>query len=261
MATNVNPWIQIYRPDPGAELRLICFPYAGGGASVFRPWTAVLSPAIEVWAVQIPGRENRFGEPPLDRMAPLVDALVDALASNVDRPYAIFGHSVGGRIGFEVARRLQQSTGSSPAHLFVSSARAPHLPEDEPLLHTLSDGELIERLLDLGGATESILKNADLMELMLPVIRADVTLNETYEYMGRTALTCPISAFGGLEDGAVSMEDLEGWAVQTTGAFSIRRFPGGHFYLHSAQPLLLEAMQDALTIRRRSSAGRDFGSG
>lgn len=246
MTTSFNLWITCPRPSPQARLRLFCFPYAGGGASVFRTWSDDL-PSIEVCPVQLPGRETRLREPPFTRLEPLVEAVLQALRPYITMPFAFFGHSLGALISFELARTLARQNAPGPVRLFVSGRWAPQVQKANSSIHRLPEPEFMAELGRLSGTPAEVLQNAELMELFLPVLRADFEVNETYVYTAGEPLDCPVSAFGGLQDSVTSRDELAAWREQTSGAFVLRMFPGGHFFLHSARALLLRAVaQDLL---------------
>jgi medium-chain acyl-[acyl-carrier-protein] hydrolase len=228
-------------------IRLFCLPYAGGSAAVFRAWSHDLPPEIEVNLVKLPGRESRVNEPPMSSLTTLVQALGQALQPYLNRPFALFGHSMGALISFELARHLAQTYGQSPTRLLVSGFRAPHLPDPEPPIYHLPEAEFVEEIRRFNGTPEAVLQNAELMELMLPILRADFTITETYTYTDAPPLDCPISAFGGLQDGVVSQEHIDPWSIHTRGDFALHMFPGNHFFLHSARPLLLWSIAQELT--------------
>jgi medium-chain acyl-[acyl-carrier-protein] hydrolase len=247
-ATTPNPWITIPNPNPAAKLRLFCFPYAGGGASTFRSWAFnEITPTIEVCPIELPGRGLRMKEEPFTRMLPLVQAIAPSLLPYCDKPFAFFGHSMGGLISFELARLLRRDYGCNPSHLFISGRRAPQVPDPSPPIHTLPNSEFLEELRRLNGTPEAVLQNEELMQLLLPTLRADFAVLETYAYTPEPPLGCPITAFGGLQDQEVCCELLEAWREQTHAAFSRQMFPGDHFFLHTAQSLLLQSLNQVLT--------------
>ena len=247
MTTSSNRWVTCPRPNPQARLRLFCFPYAGGAASAFCIWTGSLPREVEVCPIQFPGREGRLGEAPFSRLESLIEALVPAIRPYLDRPYAFFGHSMGATIGFELAHQLCVQGNPGPLHLFVSGSRAPQVPSLDQPIHHLPDEEFIEKLRRFNGTPEAVLQNAELMWVFLPILRADLTLHETYVYTASEPLACPVSAFGGLEDREVSHDDLNAWRELTRGEFILRMFPGDHFFLRSARPYFLQAMSQDLT--------------
>lgn len=185
-------------------------------------------------------------ETPFTRLSPLVEALAQALAPLLDKPFAFFGHSLGALIAFELARQLRRQAGVQPLRLFVSASRAPQIPARHRPIHALPEPELLIELRRLNGTPGEILQNAELMQIMLPVLRADFALYETYAYATEPPLNCVISGFGGLEDHRASRGDLEAWRDQTSASFSLRMFPGGHFFLNASQPLLLQTLSQDL---------------
>jgi medium-chain acyl-[acyl-carrier-protein] hydrolase len=227
-------WIVRPRPNPDAQVRLVCVPHAGGGPVVFHNWPASLPPSIEVCALQLPGRAARLREAPFLRMAPLVDAVMAHLVPLLDRPIAFFGHSLGALVSFQVAQRLRQTGAGTLWHMFVSACRAPHLPRLCRALHRLPDADLIEELRRLNGMPQRLIDEPDLIQLVLPAVRADLTVFETYECAAVAPLSCPITAFGGLADRKALREDLEPWAAQTRGAFELHMLAGDHFFPYTA---------------------------
>jgi medium-chain acyl-[acyl-carrier-protein] hydrolase len=225
---------------------LFCFPYAGGGASIYRDWGRRLPGNIETCPVQLPGRETRFREPAFTRVEPLVEALAQSLRPKLDRPFAFFGHSLGALVAFELSRRLQHCHRLQPIRLFVSGCEAPQTRSPGKSLHALPTAEFREELRRLHGTPTAVLENDELMELMLPTLRADFSLWETYVYAASPPLTCPIIALGGLGDDLVSRKELQAWDELTTGQFRLRMFPGDHFFLNSAQPLVTRILAQEL---------------
>jgi medium-chain acyl-[acyl-carrier-protein] hydrolase len=227
----------------------MCFPYAGGGTSIYRGWGAQLPPYIELCAVRLPGREGRFAEPPLRCMDRLLAQLIEGLLPCLDRGFAFFGHSLGALVAFELARALRREGLPTPAHVFVSGRRGPQLPDarepDEPALHALPDAELIAELRELGRVPGDASATSELLDLMLPTVRADLELAETYDYQDEEPLECPITAFGGLEDVAVSRECIAAWRVHTRNRFALHMLPGDHFFLHAmASPILAAVVRE-----------------
>jgi medium-chain acyl-[acyl-carrier-protein] hydrolase len=246
-ATGFDPWIAFRKPNPQARLRLFCFPYAGTGASVFRTWSHGLPADVEVCPVQLPGRGTRLIETPFTQLAPLAQALAQALVPLLDKPFAFFGHSLGALVGFELARQLRRQSGVQPVLLFISADRAPQILHLDRPIHALPEGELLAELRRLNGIPGKVSEDAELMQIMLPVLRADLAVYETYVYSTEPPLNCPISAFGGLQDHRVSRGDLEAWRDQTSVSFSLRMFPGDHFFWHTTQPLLLQVLSQELS--------------
>lgn len=237
-----NPWLPYAQPNPEAHLRLFCLPYAGGSALIYRGWPQKLPPGVEVCAVQLPGRGHRMKEPPFRSVAELVPVLAEALRPYLDKPFALFGHSMGALVSIEMARHLRRHAGLAPQHLFVSGRSAPQLGKKGENLYDLPDDELVEHLRRLNGTPREALEHPELMQLMLPLLRADFSVCDTYLHADEPPLGCPVTAFGGLGDANVPRADLEAWAAQTTGPFSLRMLPGGHFFLHESEAMLLHVL-------------------
>lgn len=255
---DLNRWIYRPRPNHQAQLRLICIPYAGGGASIFRSWPADLPNDVDVWAVRLPGRENRLSETPYSRIAPLVEALIGILRPYLTVPYALFGHSLGALVSFELARRVRQERLPSPVHIFVAGRQAPQIPDPDPPIHHLPEADFIEQVKLYNGIPQAVFEEPELLQLMVPVLRADFAVNETYHYTPQTALDCPISAFGGEQDTTVPIDDLKSWQVQTTHRFKVRLYSGDHFFLRTAQASLLHDMVLDLAPLQPGSASRYY---
>ena len=241
--TSSSPWILVKPRKTRARVRLFCFPYAGGGASIFRFLTEQSLPDIEICPVQLPGREGRFTEEPFDSLEELLSPLYQELLPFLEGPYAFFGHSMGALISFELTRLIyQKEQVPGPVRLFVSGHRAPHLPDSKLPLHALPDLQLIEALHDLNGTPKDVLNHSELLNLMLPLLRADFALCETYTYKPGTVLACPISAFGGLQDDGVPREAILAWREHTESSFRAHFFAGDHFFLHKEQPKVLAVL-------------------
>ncbi|HEX2254453.1 MAG TPA: alpha/beta fold hydrolase [Thermoanaerobaculia bacterium] len=227
-------WTAYRQPRAAALVRLYCFPYAGGSASVYRTWARDLPQEIEVVPVQLPGRESRIRERPLTSMDELVAALDEGLGPQLDRaepPFAFFGHSMGAIAAFELARRRRDAGRSEPVHLFASAHSAPQVPDPEPPIHDLPNPRFRERLRELNGTPAEVLDHPELMDLVEPLLRADFRINETYEYHPGEPLSAPLTIFGGAEDGEVPRERLAPWSEVTRGASTLRILPGDHFFL------------------------------
>ena len=241
-----SPWVVIPRPTPNARLRLFCFPFAGGSASVFAPWGRHMPPEVELVAVQLPGRESRLGETPYSDMVALTQTLGTELAPFMDRPFALFGHSNGALMAFELARLLRRTGRRMPEHLWASGRPAPQLQLTDPPLHALPEPEFLEGLRRFNGTPEEVLRNPEIMELIAPMLRADFSLGETYGYTPEPPLAVPISAYGGERDDEVPPEQVEAWREQTSAAFELRMFPGDHFFLIGDQAKVLAALNAEL---------------
>jgi surfactin synthase thioesterase subunit len=232
-------------------MRLFCFPYAGGAASVFADWSSELPDNIQVCGVQLPGRQNRISETPYGDLSALVDDLSEAFEDYCDLPFALFGHSMGALVAFEFARELRRKNLPLPVHLFVAGYAAPQLRRGQRPLHNLSDRDLITALHHFRGTPEYVLQNEQLMQMMLPVLRADFSLCETYVYQPEQPLPFRITAVSGLS-ADVSRNDLQQWATQTTADFRIEMFSGDHFFLTTARAPLLELIAEQLQRRTRT---------
>ena len=189
--------------------------------------------------MQLPGREARFNEPRMTSLAELADAVADAIATLGHEPFAFFGHSMGAHLAFEVARRLRQRGAPMPSRLLVSGARAPHLPRRERDWHDLSDDALIAELHKLGGTPQEILRDRELLAIILPIFRADLTALERHRHETQAPLDLPLSALGGLADDAVSRSDVDAWSMHSTRAMTTTMFPGAHFFIDSARAAVL----------------------
>jgi medium-chain acyl-[acyl-carrier-protein] hydrolase len=220
-------------------MRLFCFPYAGKGAVLYRNWAAHLPAEVEVHPVELPGRGLRFKEQPYTRLGSLIDDLTKAIRPLLDLPFAFFGHSLGAIVSFELAQKLRAEFRLEPARLFVSGRRAPQIQDQEPVTYNLPDEEFIDALRRLNGTPPEVLEHPELMQLMMGTLRADFEIAETYRTSAGSPLTCPITAFGGLEDEDVPGEHVEAWREQTTSSFQLRMLPGDHFFPHSCESVLL----------------------
>ncbi|GAA0517318.1 thioesterase [Saccharopolyspora subtropica] len=222
------------------QIRLFCFPHAGGGPSAYRGWVGALGPEIEVVPVPLPGREARIAERPHHRMDELAEQITRELAPSLDRPYAFFGHSMGAGLAWELARR------TAPLGVIASARRAPHLPTRRRRMSELSDQEFVTELGRLDGTPREVLENPELVELFLPTLRADFALSESFLAPAGRRLHCPVVALAGEGDAEVDREELAAWAESTTGPFRSRWFPGGHFYLSGPNPEVLAEVRAAV---------------
>lgn len=248
-----SPWFPYSAPS-GAATDLFCLPPAGGGASGFRHWQAAVGPDVAVHPVQLPGHEARLREPAITDAAELADQLVEPLLARAGERFVLFGHSMGAVLAFEVAHRLAE-LGRPPAHLVVSAHVPPHLlhlREPLPPVDRMTDPYLRDYLARTAGAPADLLELSELMELVLPVLRADLTLCAGYRPPSRPALTVPITAFGGDADLIARPDVLADWAGYTTAEFAARTFPGGHGYLHDDQAVIATAVVSA-TARLRAA--------
>jgi surfactin synthase thioesterase subunit len=238
-----NPWLVCFEQRPQAHLRLFCFPYAGGGASLFRQWGALFPPEVEVYAVQLPGREDRRREEAFTEVPALIAALSQNLEPLLDRPFAFFGHSLGGLLNFELARCLRRQSGLLPLRLFIAACRAPQSLGLSFPIAGLPDAEFLAQVqLRYGDLPKAVLDEPELLQLVLKVLRSDLKALESYLYQPEPPLACAISVFGGASDPVVSREDLENWQLQTRQDLQLTILPGGHFFVNSAR--LIDCIRD-----------------
>lgn len=237
-AATPGGWLRRYRPADDATVRLVCFPHAGGSASAYLRFAAALAPAgVEVLAVQYPGRQDRRGEPFLETVEELVEAVLPELRQWTHGPFALFGHSLGATLAFETARRLT-AVGRTPAHLFLSGRRAPVVPRTDTA-YLLDDRSLIERVTRLQGTDPALLQDEELLRMVLPAIRNDYRAAERYRYTPGPRLSCPVTALVGDSDPKAGGEETDAWRTHTDAEFELLTYRGGHFYLldHTADVL------------------------
>jgi surfactin synthase thioesterase subunit len=222
-------WLRVFHPAPERPISLVCLPHAGGSASSFFGFSAAMDAAAEVVTVQYPGRQNRWQEAPLANLPDLADAVSDAVRQGLPGPIALFGHSMGAAIAFEVTRRLERA-GRAPVRLFASGSRAPSLERTEGI-HKLDDDGLVAELTQLGGTDPRLLADREMLDLMLPAVRADYTAIETYCAPGDATVGCPVTVLTGDDDPRVTLDAARAWARHTTADCEVLVYPGGHFFL------------------------------
>jgi medium-chain acyl-[acyl-carrier-protein] hydrolase len=242
-----NRWFNIKKPAPNALIRLFCFPYAGGSAQIFSDWCDSLPPEIEVIGVQYPGRGSRFVDPLIGSCDGMVEALIPNITPVLDKPFVFFGHSNGGMLSFELARKLQQQGITRQLYHFVSAKRAIHLPARRRALHALPEQEFIEELENLGGTPKEILEQRELMALFLPVLRSDFSLSETFSYEGDHKLHCDATLLYGSKDTDVPKEDVLKWHELIDGKVDTRVYDGDHFFINSHKEEVLNYLSEKLT--------------
>jgi medium-chain acyl-[acyl-carrier-protein] hydrolase len=235
-----NKWFLRPLPNEKAETRLFLFPYAGGGPAVFGKWLTKFEPHIETLIAHYPGRGARHNEPSISQINVLVEKLAEAIQPYLDKPFAFFGHSFGGLVAFELAKHIQSHA------LFVSGCGAPHLSNPHPPIHHLPDPEFVRALKELNGIPPEVADNSELMELLLPTLRADFEAFERYQPNAHQ-LTCPILAFGGLDDPRIGREHLEGWVIHTTAGFRSHYFSGDHFFINTHKADIIASITSELT--------------
>lgn len=238
-------WFQV-QPNPRAAFRLFCFPYAGGGSSIYRGWSTQLH-GVDVVPALLPGREARVREPALTRSEQLVENLAREIFQYLDRPFGFFGHSMGAILSFELARRLRSERGVEPDYLFISGRRAPQLPEKDPYIHDLPEPQFIAEIEKMNGTPREVLEHAELMQMLIPLLRADFAVCHTYSYVPGAPLRCPITVIGGTQDDTTTPAKLEAWREQTTARCRLHMLDGGHFFIHDqlAQvfPLIMNGLR------------------
>ncbi|MCC7383287.1 MAG: thioesterase [Deltaproteobacteria bacterium] len=255
--TTFDPWFQVLRPKPDAKVRLFALPYAGGGASYFRTWNDLLPPTIELNAIQLPGREGRLREPLLRSARAVAERLSEAIRGRLDRPFLLYGHSMGALLAFELERILEATRAPRPEHLFVSGRAAPDCPITAAPIHDLPDPELIETVARrYQPIPAAILSEPELLELLLPTLRADLQIVEEYRATPEPRVAVPITAYGGRSDPLVSPAECAGWARHTEDRFTLTWVDGGHFFVNdlSTRASLVSAMVDSVSGLLSTSA-------
>lgn len=239
---SANSWLAFRRTNDRARLRLFCFPYAGGGIHTFRGWLETLGPNVDVCPIQLPGRESRLREPPLESIREMVAQISAVVAQFLELPTVFLGHSMGAVVAFEVVRELRRRGLPLPKAMIVSGSKAPQqLPVDHPI-HGLPDEEFLQKVRQYNGIPQQVLQSDELIGLMLPALKADFRAFETYSYLAEEPLAIPISAYGGLRDAGIARSDLEAWNEQSTHPVIVRMFPGDHFFINQQRQLYLQML-------------------
>ena len=252
--SNSNNWFVCPKPNPGAATRLFLFPFAGGGPAAFGKWPAAFPDTIETWIAHYPGRGSRHNESPIKQISTLTQQLSQTIQPHLDKPFAFFGHSLGGLVAFELIRQLGKQNISQPNILFVSACCAPHLLDLHPPIHGLPDADFLKSLEQLNGIPDEVLNHPELLDLLLPTVRADFEAAESYHSTpAKSLLNCPIFALSGLDDPRVSRERLEGWSTHTSAKFQSQYFPGDHFFINTAR----EAVIASITAKLNSSHAKN----
>lgn len=245
-----DSWFRRFHTSPEAKARLVCLPHAGGSAPFYFPVSRALTPDIEVLAVQYPGRQDRRHEPFLTTVDALADRIADLLRGRDDLPLALFGHSMGAMIAFEVARRLE-AAGTAVDTLFVSGRRAPSRHRDENV-HIRTDDGVIDELRRLSGTEMDLLGDDEVVRMILPVVRNDYRAVETYRYQPGPPLAAPVVAFTGTADPVASVDEVRSWGEHTSAGFELVPLDGGHFFLTRHQDVILRYLTDRLVDKGRA---------
>lgn len=245
-----NLWIENWSPKPQAQARLFCFPYVGGSAALYRLWPAKLGEQVEVLSVELPGRGRRFGEKLISSLDELVPTFHQAILPYLDKPFFIFGHSMGALIAYEWTLLLEKEGKHLPSALILSAFGAPHVtPPPKRKLHLLSDSEFLEELEHLKGTPKEVLQHRELMSILLPMIRSDLKMVENYPYPKDQKISVPVKVLGGRQDPQVDLSRLEAWKDLAGSSFSLQLFEGEHFFIQSARDRVLESISDEIYRR------------
>lgn len=227
--------------------RLFCFPYAGGSAHLFRQWQSYFPHTLDVCLVHLPGRGIRISEPAFRRLPELISVLAPEMECYINDEFALYGHSMGAMISFELARELFRRHGRGPRRLFLSGSSAPQCRDTEKKTYDLPHDEFIAHLKELNGTPPALLEDRQTLEVFMPTLRADFEMVQTYEYRPGPPLPCPLNIYGGLQDPDVAPEKLRAWQLQTTAAFDLKMFEGDHFFIQSSGTNFIHALkQDVL---------------
>ncbi|WP_228566900.1 thioesterase II family protein [Nocardia sp. SYP-A9097] len=236
-------WFRRLAPADRAGHRLVCFPHAGGAASYFLPVARALAPEVDVVGVQYPGRQDRRNEPGIGDIGELADRIHELMRKWASEPLALFGHSMGAVIAFEVARRLRRDSPGRPLHLFASGRRAPHLQRGD-MVHLRDDAGIAAEVRSLGGTESLLLEDPEVLAMILPALRSDYRAVETYRFAPDGPPPCPITVLTGDQDPHTTVEEAREWVHHSGDPFDMRVFPGGHFFLSSSATGVLALLSD-----------------
>ncbi len=253
-STHRSPWFLQRQARPDATLRLFCIPFAGGGASAFNAWWSRLPDWVELRAVQLPGRETRLRETPFSNLDAAVAALADAIRPELDRPFALFGYSMGALLGFELARELRRRGAPLPDQVHVAARAAPQLPATTPPMARLPRREFLEHVARFFEPPEEAWSVPELLSLILPALRADFTLCDDYRYRPEPPLPCALFGLAGTRDRSVPTSAVSAWCEQTSGAFELDVVPGSHFFINTAVDDVLSSLVGRLARMRPQTA-------
>ncbi|TNM32197.1 thioesterase II family protein [Streptomyces sedi] len=253
-----SPWFRHYRGTRAPRVRLAILPHAGGTAAFYHEWGEAFGPDVEVLVARYPGRQQRLHEPCIDRMEPLANEVTGALLPFTDLPLAIFGHSMGASLGYEVALRLEKLHGVRLDGLCVSARAAPHrvAPRDEYLA---DDATLLAEVRRLGGTDGSVLDDPEMRELLLPAIRADFAVVGTYRPRAPMPVSCPVVAYAGADDPSSPVDGVRAWGDVAPAGFTLRVLTGDHFYLVGRRAEVVADLRRRLLGAREVAAGQGLG--
>jgi len=238
---SLNKWFTNFGAKDQCSSRLICFPFSGGGANLFRPWASKIEDC-EIVALSLPGRENRFYDENISNLNTLLDEITPLVDQLMDKPCVFFGHSLGALIAFELAQRLRIENRNMPMRLVVSAFRSPERLSENTIMHSLADADFLVELKKYGGTAPELVNDKASMECLMPMLRADFKLHETYRYRLQPKLSCPITAFCGDRDNIVDINEMKGWKAHTSSFFSIENVSGNHFFVTSETKKMLELL-------------------
>jgi surfactin synthase thioesterase subunit len=243
---NKNKWFIIPKPKPNADLKLICFPYAGGGGSVFTSWSKYLPDNIELVIVQAPGKGSHIADTPYDSMEVLIHNLLKEVLVHFKKPYILFGHSLGSRIAFELMNEAYRLYNTLPLHFIASGSSSPHKKLRNKPIYNLPTEDFIQELKKLNGTPKEVLENRELMDCLLPVIRADFKISDEYLYQGRADFRCPVSVLTGENDLGIPLESAKSWGDFFTQEINVHIIPGDHFFINSHREIVLEKINSII---------------
>lgn len=246
-----NTWFVKPKPNASADLRLICFPYAGGSATTFMSWAKLLPANVELVIIQAPGRGVRIAEQAYSNMSALVNDLINVMPALFDKPYVFFGHSLGSRVAFELMSQLYDKHKVLPLHFIASGSRSPNLKATKKPIHHLPDAQFIDELKVLNGTPQVVLDNQELMEMFLPLLRADFEVADTYYYQKKSNFDCPITVLTGVDDD-ISPDDLQAWGDLFKTNIDLHYITGDHFFIDSHKDIVVEQVNKIIsnTLKR-----------
>lgn len=228
----LSTWFTSYGAALEGKARIFALPYSGAGASAYYPWSKKTRD-MDFLGVQLPGRENRFNEELITHLPTLLNNIITEIKPLINKPYVLFGHSMGGLIAFELAKLIREQALPLPEHLYISAFRAPNMPNFNRAMHNLSDEDFVSELSTYGGLPSEIISNTELLDFFLPILRADFLLTEFYEYKESQPLSIPITTFSGKNDCIVKSGNMSDWRYQTNKSFRHIEYDGDHFFVNN----------------------------